>query len=70
VSALTDRLTEDDFRELARTIRRIHARTAARHERERLDAGREPCQCPACEYTRRCHRLPGRPPGSSDDTAT
>jgi hypothetical protein len=53
VSRVTDRLSEDDFRELARIIRRTHARTAARHEQERLAAGQDPCQCPACEYSRR-----------------
>ncbi len=53
MSAVTDRLTDDDYRELARIIRQTHARTAARHERERLAAGTAPCQCPACEYTRR-----------------
>jgi hypothetical protein len=53
VSTAADRLTDDDYRELARIIRQTHARTAARHEREQLDAGAGPCQCPACEYTRR-----------------
>jgi hypothetical protein len=38
VSALTDRLTEDNLRELARLMRETHARTAARLERERQDA--------------------------------
>jgi hypothetical protein len=70
VSAPTGRLTEDDYRELARIMRRGRARTAARHERERLAAGQAgPCPCPACEYTRRSRPLPGQPPGSSDDTA-
>ena len=46
-------LTDDDYRELARIIRRVHARTAARHERERLDAGAGPCQCEVCEWARR-----------------
>lgn len=53
MSAVTDRLTDDDYRELARIMRRGRARTAARHERERLDAGAGPCQCPACEWVRR-----------------
>lgn len=65
MSAATDRLSEADLRELAGIVRRTHARTAARHERERLAAGQDPCQCPACDYTR---RLPGRP-GSGDGTA-
>jgi hypothetical protein len=47
------RLTEDDYRELARIIRQTHARTAARHERERLAAGAGPCQCEVCEWARR-----------------
>jgi hypothetical protein len=38
VSALTDALSEEDFRELARLIRGIHARAAARRERERAEA--------------------------------
>lgn len=42
-------LTDDDYRELARIIRRVHARTAVRHERERLAAGAGPCQCEVCE---------------------
>jgi cytochrome c553 len=37
VSRVTDRLSEDDLRELARLIRATHARTAARLERERLE---------------------------------
>jgi hypothetical protein len=49
VSALTDRLTEDDWRELARLIRGIHARREAKRERlereqeaaARQDAGGE-----------------------------
>jgi hypothetical protein len=41
VSALTDRLSEDDFRELARLIRATHARTAARLERERAERDQE-----------------------------
>jgi cytochrome c553 len=44
MSAVTDRLSEDDFRELARIIRAAHARRAARLERERAerDRGDEP----------------------------
>jgi hypothetical protein len=38
VSALTDRLSEDDLRELARIVRGIHARAAAKRERERQEA--------------------------------
>jgi hypothetical protein len=38
VSALAGRLTEENFRELARLIRATHARTAARLERERAEA--------------------------------
>ena len=34
MSAVTDRLTEENFRELARIIRAAHARRAARLERE------------------------------------
>jgi hypothetical protein len=52
MSALTDRLTDDNFRELARLTRRAHARTAARHERERLAAGAGPCQCEGCKWVR------------------
>jgi len=37
VSAVTEGLTEENFRELARLIRATHARTAARLERERLE---------------------------------
>ena len=37
MSALTDRLSEDDLRELARIVRGIHARHAARLERERAE---------------------------------
>lgn len=37
MSAVTDGLTEDDFRELARIIRSAHARRAARLERERAE---------------------------------
>jgi hypothetical protein len=33
MSALSDRLSEDDLRELARLFRRIHARAAAKRER-------------------------------------
>jgi len=40
VSAVTDRLSEANFRELARLIRATHARTAARLERERLERER------------------------------
>jgi hypothetical protein len=53
VSAAADQLTDDDYRELARIIRRGRARTAARHERERLAAGAGPCQCEVCEWARR-----------------
>ena len=52
-SARADRLSDDDLRELARIIRRVHVRTAARHERERLDAGAGPCQCEVCGWVRR-----------------
>jgi cytochrome c553 len=38
MSALTARLSEDDLRELAALLRRTHARTAARLERERREA--------------------------------
>ena len=38
MSAITDRLSEDDLRELARIIRTAHARRAARLERERQEA--------------------------------
>jgi cytochrome c553 len=38
VSALTDRLSEEDLRELARLLRQTHARAAARRERERQEA--------------------------------
>ena len=41
MSAVTDRLSEDDFRELARIIRAAHARRAARLERERAERERE-----------------------------
>ena len=37
MSAVTDRLTEENFRELARIFREVHARTAARLERERAE---------------------------------
>lgn len=37
MSAITGQLGEDDLRELARIIRAIHARTAARLERERQE---------------------------------
>jgi hypothetical protein len=37
MSALTDRLSEDNLRELARLLRETHARTAARLERERQE---------------------------------
>ena len=37
MSALTDRLSEENFRELARLIRGIHARAAAKRERERQE---------------------------------
>lgn len=52
MSALTDRLSEDDARWLARMNRVIHARTAVVHERERLAAGQEPCQCEVCQWVR------------------
>jgi len=66
VSGPADQLAEDDYRELAAIIRRTHARTAARHQREREAAGlAAPCQCPACEYTRRAS-----PAGGRDDAAT
>lgn len=39
MSRVTDRLSDEDLRELARLIRATHARTAARLERER--SGRE-----------------------------
>jgi hypothetical protein len=42
VSAVTDRLSDDDFRELARLIRGIHARAAAKAERERQAATAPP----------------------------
>ena len=41
MSAVTDRLTEENFRELARIIRAAHARRAARLERERLEREQE-----------------------------
>jgi hypothetical protein len=37
VSAVTGQLSEDDLRELARLIRGIHARAAAKRERERQE---------------------------------
>ena len=40
MSALTDRLSEDDLRELARLIRVIHADAEAWRERERLERER------------------------------
>ena len=40
MSAVTDRLTDDDVHWLARMTRVIHARAAARLERERLDRER------------------------------
>lgn len=39
MSAVSDRLTEEDLRELARIVRGIHARAAAKRERERQQAG-------------------------------
>ena len=39
MTALTDRLSQDDLRELARLIRGIHARAAAK--RERLERERQ-----------------------------
>jgi hypothetical protein len=41
VSALTDRLSEANLRELARLIRETHARTAARLQAERQQAPRD-----------------------------
>jgi hypothetical protein len=41
VSAVTEGLTEENFRELARIIRSAHARRAARLERERLEREQE-----------------------------
>jgi hypothetical protein len=38
VSAVTDQLTEDDLRELARLLRKMQARREARLERERAEA--------------------------------
>jgi hypothetical protein len=38
MSALRDRLTEDDLRELARLVRETHARTAERLRREDEEA--------------------------------
>jgi hypothetical protein len=52
-SASVDRLTDDDHRWLAMMTRRVHYRCAARHERERLAAGAEPCQCDICAWVRR-----------------
>ncbi|MGH3162569.1 MAG: hypothetical protein ACRDOC_11830 [Streptosporangiaceae bacterium] len=40
MSAVTDRLTEENFRELARLLRKMQARRAARLERERLERER------------------------------
>ena len=40
-AAVTDRLSEDNLRELARLIRETHARHAARLERERQEAGND-----------------------------
>ena len=37
MSAATGQLSEDDLRELARLIRGIHARAAAKRERERQE---------------------------------
>ena len=42
MSAVTGRLSEENFRELARIIRAAHARRAARLERERLEREGEP----------------------------
>jgi hypothetical protein len=52
VSAITGRLSEQNFRELARLTRRAHFRAAARHERERLAADAEPCRCEVCDWVR------------------
>ena len=41
MSAVTEGLTEENFRELARIIRAAHARKAARLERERLEREQE-----------------------------
>jgi hypothetical protein len=38
MSKLTGRLSEEDLRELARLVRGIHARAAAKRERERIAA--------------------------------
>jgi hypothetical protein len=46
MSALTDRLSEANLRELARLIRETHARTAARLERERLAREQEEAASP------------------------
>jgi hypothetical protein len=37
-SAITDRLSEEDLRELARIVRGIHARAAAKLERQEAEA--------------------------------
>jgi hypothetical protein len=37
VSHVTDRLSQDDLRELARLLRKVDARRAARLEREQLE---------------------------------
>lgn len=37
MSGITDRLTEDDHRELARLLRQIKDRAAAKRERERRE---------------------------------
>ena len=41
MSDLTDRLSEDDFRELARLLRGVHARWEAKRERERAEREQE-----------------------------
>lgn len=41
MSAVTDRLSEDDLRELARLLRKMEARREARLERERLEREQE-----------------------------
>jgi aminoglycoside phosphotransferase family enzyme len=38
MSAATGRLSEDNLRELARIVRGIHARAAAKHERQQEEA--------------------------------
>jgi cytochrome c553 len=47
MSAVTDRLSEDDLRELARIVRGIHARAAAK--RERLERERQEAEARAAD---------------------